>query len=99
KALVKAYQSELNRQFNAKLSVDGLPGPKTDAAAITIRKGASGNLTKIMQAFLFFKGYQLSVDSIFGDITEEMIRKFQRDNRLSVDGVPGRATFRVLIRR
>ena len=99
KALVKVYQHELNRQFNAKLSVDGIPGPKTDAAAVTIRKGAKGNLTKAMQAFLFFKGYTLAVDGIFGDITAEMVRIFQRDNRLSVDGVPGKQTFRKLIRR
>jgi len=99
KALVKVYQYELNKQFNAKLSIDGIPGPKTDAAAVTIRKGAKGNLTKAMQAFLFFKGYTLAVDGIFGDITHEMVRKFQRDNRLSVDGVPGPQTFRRLIRR
>lgn len=99
KALVKMYQYELNKQFGRKLAVDGIPGRKTDAAAVTIRKGASGNLTYALQAFLFFKGYQLSVDGIFGDITHEMVRKFQRDHRLSVDGIPGKATFRNLIRR
>mgnify|MGYP001188992528 FL=1 len=99
KALVKVYQHELNKQFNAKLAVDGIPGPKTDAAAVTIRKGAKGNLTKAMQAFLFFKGYKLSVDGVFGDITAEMVRNYQRDNRLSVDGIPGKQTFRKLIRR
>src|SRR5690625_2783632 len=75
KALVKVYQYELNKQFNKGLVIDGIPGPKTDAAAVTIRKGARGNLTKAMQAFLFFKGYKLSVDGVFGDITEEMDRK------------------------
>lgn len=54
KALVKMYQHELNKQFNAGLAVDGIPGSKTDAAAITIRRGASGNLTYALQAFLFF---------------------------------------------
>lgn len=93
------YQYELNKQFNKGLVIDGIPGPKTDAAAVTIRKGAKGNLTKAMQAFLFFKGYKLSVDGIFGDITHEMVRNYQRANRLSVDGIPGKQTFRKLIRR
>src|SRR5690625_2933431 len=99
KALVKVYQHELNKQFNAKLAVDGLPGPKTDAAAVTIRKGARGDLTKAMQAFLYFNGHTLAVDGIFGDITAEMVRNYQRDNRLSVDGIPRKQTFRKLIRR
>src|SRR5699024_2121132 len=99
KALVKVYQHELNKQFKARLKVDGIPGPKTDAAAVTIRKGARGNLTKVMQAFLFFKGYQLSVDGIFGDITEEMVKVYQHKNRLKADGIAGKATFRRLIRR
>jgi len=98
RALVKMYQYELNKQFNKQLVVDGIPGPKTDAAAVTIRKGAKGNLTYTMQAFLFFKGYKLSVDGIFGDITYEMVCKFQKDNRLTVDGLPGKQTFKKLIR-
>lgn len=99
RALVKVYQHELNKQYNRRLAVDGIPGPKTDAAAVTIRKGARGNLTKAMQAFLFFKGYTIDVDGIFGDITEETVRNYQRDRRLSVDGVPGKQTFSKLIRR
>jgi len=99
KALVKVYQYELNKQFNKGLVIDGIPGPKTDAAAVTIRKGAKGNLTKAMQAFLYFKSYRLDVDGIFGDITEEMVRNYQRDNRLSVDGIAGTQTFKKLIRR
>lgn len=99
KALVKVYQHELNKQFKAGLRIDGIPGPKTDNAAVTIRKGAKGNLTKAMQAFLFFKGYQLSVDGVFGDITYEMIKVFQRKSGTVVDGIPGKATFKKLIRR
>lgn len=98
-ALVKVYQHELNKQFNAGLVVDGIPGHKTDAAAITIQKGASGNLTYTLQAFLFFKGYTLSVDGVFGDITDEMVRQFQADHKLVTDGKVGKKTFKRLIRR
>lgn len=98
-ALVKVYQYELNRQFNRDLVVDGVSGPKTDIAAVSIHKGARGPLMKTLQAFLFFQGYTLSVDSIFGNITEEMVRKLQRNTRLVVDGIPGKQTFKKLIRR
>src|SRR5699024_6314771 len=93
RALIKVYQHELNKQFNARLVVDGIPGPKTDAAAVVIRYGAKGNLTRAMQAMLYFKGYQLSVDGVFGDITLKMVKVYQRKSKLVVDGEPGRATF------
>lgn len=99
RALVKMYQYELNKQFNKKLVVDGIPGRKTDVAAVTIRKGAQGNLTYAVQAFLFVKGYHLSVDGVYGNITEEMVKAFQRNNYLHVDGILGKNTFRILIRR
>lgn len=99
RALVRMYQYELNKQFGKGLVVDGIPGRKTDAAAVIVRKGAKGNLTYALQAFLFFKGYKLSVDGIFGDITEEMVKAFQRNNGLKADGVPGKKTFKKLIRR
>ncbi|MGE7185753.1 peptidoglycan-binding domain-containing protein [Peribacillus sp. NPDC006672] len=44
-ALIKALQTELNKQFNKKLVVDGKWGAKTKAAIVTFQKGAKGNLT------------------------------------------------------
>ena len=38
------------------------------------------------------KGYSLSVDGIWGNRTEEMVRAFQADNGLVVDGIVGPAT-------
>lgn len=38
------------------------------------------------------KGYKLSVDGIWGNHTEEMVRAFQADNGLAVDGIVGPAT-------
>ena len=99
RALIKVYQYELNKQLNAGLVVDGIPGPATDAAAVVIRYGAQGNLTRAMQAMLYFKGYKVSVDGVFGDITLEMVKVYQRKSGLKADGVPGPVTFRKLIRR
>lgn len=100
KALIKAYQYELNRQFNAGLVVDGIPGPKTDNAAITLRYSKTkSNIAYLTQAMLFFKGYKLSVDGYWQDISVEMTKVFQRHNKLTQDGIPGKATYKPLIRR
>ena len=94
KALVKGYQTELNRQFGAHLAVDGIWGPKTKAASVTVRKGARGNLTWILQATLYCLGYDpKGLDGIFGSGCEKAVRAFQGDHHLSVDGVPGKNTF------
>jgi hypothetical protein len=38
-ALIKALQTELNKQFNKRLVVDGKWGAKTKAAIVTVQKG------------------------------------------------------------
>jgi peptidoglycan hydrolase-like protein with peptidoglycan-binding domain len=72
--------------------VDGIFGPKTQNALVTVRKGARGNITYIIQSALYILGYNVIPDKIFGTITESAVRAFQQDNRLIVDGVAGRET-------
>ncbi len=98
KALVKGLQTELNRQFGANLAVDGVFGRATQAATRPVRKGARGNITYLIQAALYIKGYRLNPDGIFGDRTEAAIRDFQRNNGLTVDGVAGPITQSALFR-
>lgn len=96
--LIKVLQSELNKQFGAGLAVDGIPGPKTYAALITVRKGAKGNITKVLQAFLYIAGHNPgNLDGDFGGGTEKAVRSYQKAKGLSVDGTPGRATWTKLI--
>lgn len=92
-ALIKAYQIELNKQFNRNLKVDGIWGPKTKAASVIVENGARGNLTWILQALLRCEGYDLVIDGIFGDETEETVEDFQNDAGIAVDGRPGPDTF------
>lgn len=92
-ALVKALQTELNKQYNKNLSVDGIFGNLTKNACVTLKKGAKGNITWILQAMLVCKGYNISVDSDFGSNTENAIRDYQNRNGLTVDGVAGKNTF------
>lgn len=92
-ALVMAYQTELNEQFNRNLDVDGIYGPLTSNAYVTIREGARGNITRIIQSMLYIKGYDIEdLDGIYGNETELALEDFQRDNDLDPDGIIGRLT-------
>lgn len=94
RALLKVLQSELNKQFGKCLSVDGIWGPKTSAAIVNVRKGAKGNITKVLQGALICNGYTTNgFDGIFGSGTETAVRKFQAARGISADGIAGRQTF------
>jgi peptidoglycan hydrolase-like protein with peptidoglycan-binding domain len=98
-ALVKGLQTELNRQFNRGLTVDGVFGPKTRRACVTVRQGARGNITWILQAILHCKGTSPgAVDGIFGAKTRSAVRTFQQQNNLQVDGIAGPQTFQMLFK-
>jgi len=99
KALRKAYQYELNRQFSAGLVVDGLAGPKTDNAAVTLYESKTyGNLAYLTQAMLYFKGYNIAVDGYWQSDSVKVTKLYQRDVKLTADGKPGKATYKKLIR-
>ena len=90
-------QEELNRQgFKDKndniLSVDGVPGELTLSACPVVRKGAKGNITRWIQ-----EEFNIDADGIFGDLTEEAVKNFQRTRGLLVDGVVGKETWRALL--
>ncbi|MFB4258962.1 N-acetylmuramoyl-L-alanine amidase [Shouchella clausii] len=98
RGLIMVLQTELNKQFAAGLQVDGILGPKTEAAFVNVRVGARGNLTKVLQALLYINGYDVgTIDGIFGNKTEKAVRSFQKGKGLSVDGVAGRNTWRALL--
>lgn len=54
----------------------------------TIRKGSVGESVKVLQ-----KALHLIVDGVFGLITDEAVRDFQRKNGLKADGIVGDATW------
>lgn len=96
KALVKGLQIELNKQFNRGLVEDGIFGRKTYNACVSVKKGARGNLTWLLQAMLLVKGYSIDVDGIFGSGTEKTVRAFQSANRLNNSGIADKDTFKKL---
>ena len=95
---VADLQAELNRQYGAGLAVDGLKGPKTLAACPTVRKGAKGNITRLIQKRLNSVGFNLSTDGIFGSGTHNAVKVFQKNRGLGQDGIVGRNTWNWLLK-
>ena len=99
KHLIKALQTELNRQYHKGLAVDGSFGPVTQAAIVYTKRGIKGNITWLVQAALYCKGYDpKGLDGSFGPGMEAAVKKYQADHGLSVDGSAGRDTQASLFR-
>ena len=95
---VRRLQQECNNQGFSKQNVDGIAGPATLAGCPTLRKGASGNITKLLQEKLVKLGYNTNrVDGIFGSGTYSAVREFQKTKGLSADGIVGQNTWRKLL--
>lgn len=98
KAIVKGLQTELNKQFSRKLKIDGSFGSLSRANWVTVKRGAKGNLTYLIQALLYCKGYKITLDSSFGGATKKVVKQFQKDNKLTVDGKIGKNTITALVK-
>lgn len=97
KALIKKLQMVLNEQYGANLAVDGIFGNQTALAIQNLKKGNTGDLTAVLQAFLICHGYNTGgLDGDFGAQTEKSVRAFQSANGLYVDSIAGKATFAAL---
>jgi len=57
-----------------------------------MKKGCSGDNVRVLQSYLNNMGYSLDVDAKFGSKTEVMLRKFQKENGLTVTGKVDQAT-------
>lgn len=96
-AWVRNLQVELNvqgfRDNNGnKLVVDGIAGSKTLSACPTLRIGARGNITKLMQQKI-----GVAADGIFGNNTKQAVINYQRSKGLVADGIVGQNTWRKLL--
>ncbi len=95
---VRRLQQECNNQGFSNQKVDGIPGPATLAGCPLMRKGAQGNITKLLQEKLVSLGYSTNgVDGIFGSGTYSAVREFQKTRGLSADGIVGQNTWRKLL--
>ncbi|WP_338630401.1 N-acetylmuramoyl-L-alanine amidase [Clostridium baratii] len=98
---VKSLQREFNKQCGAGLTVDGYFGDSTLNACITVREGARGNITKLIQQRLLNRGYTSlkehgGADGVFGAGTTQAIKNLQKNKGLVVDGIVGKNTWKAL---
>lgn len=93
---VKRLQTYLNNTYGAKLKVDGYVGPATYAAvknkAIGKKYITKGTLVKLLQEALG----GLDIDGSCGPATQARIKEYQKDNKLTVDGSFGPASWKKL---
>lgn len=59
----------------------------------TIKKGSKGEEVRLLQNIL-----HLYVDGIFGRLTEEAVITFQKENKLTQDGIVGPKTWEILLK-
>ena len=64
----------------------------------TLKKGARGNITKLLQVKLVSLGYNTNgIDGIFGSGTEKAVISFQKSSGLVADGIVGKNTWDKLL--
>ncbi|WP_279160927.1 N-acetylmuramoyl-L-alanine amidase [Thomasclavelia cocleata] len=95
---VRCLQIELNNQLGKDLVVDGIKGPKTLNACPTVKKGAKGGITKLIQERLVSVGFNLTLDGIFGTKTKNAVKVFQKNRGLTEDGIVGPKTWEWLLK-
>jgi peptidoglycan/xylan/chitin deacetylase (PgdA/CDA1 family) len=93
-------------QRSAGIVVDGIVGPITWGKLLgssggssstaypgLLKIGSSGTAVRTLQQALAGRGYSLSVDGIFGPITQSAVMSFQRSQGITVDGIVGPVTW------
>lgn len=95
---IARLQKECNAQGFSNQKVDGIAGVNTLNGCPTLRQGASGNITKLLQEKLVSLGYNTNgVEGIYGSGTVRAVKEYQASKSLSQDGVCGQNTWRKLL--
>lgn len=93
KHFIKAVQYEMNKQYGCHLDRDGSFGPLSKSCFKDLKRGCSGNITRICQAFLYAKGYNPNgFDGLYGPGMTDCVRRYQSNHGLHVDGILGPST-------
>jgi len=96
-AVVLATVATVGAVFNTGHTNDGNFVSTPFVQTAVLKQGASGGEVKELQRRLKQWGYYSgAVDGIYGKGTVEAVKKFQKKNGLTADGIAGRATFEAL---
>lgn len=89
----EAYRSTFGGSTSSTTSTETTTTTTTSTTYKTLTWGSSGATAKELQNNLNTLGYSCgTADGIYGAKTAEAVRKFQRDKKLSVDGIAGPLT-------
>lgn len=98
KASIKAWQKTTNSTYKTKLVVDGIFGAKSYAVAnkVVLKLNSENKFVYILQGILNAKGYICDVDGVYGSDTKSKVISFQKDKKLTADGVVGKKSWNKL---
>lgn len=98
---IKAIQAAINMDYRKMIAVDGLWGKNSQAALgyHYVKKGEKQYLVTAVQINMLQKGYACTVQNpgLFDENLECVIKKYQQDYQLTVDGIVGYNTFMTMI--
>ena len=98
---IKVLQTAMNLDYKSKLAVDGIYGSATKVALGKhyVKKGEKQYMVTALQILLMLKGYacDLTCPGVFDTATESVVKEYQKNNLLTVDGVVGYNTWMSLI--
>ena len=87
----------LYRLSDTKAPAESTALPQTGYGASTLREGSRSDAVRLLQENLaLLDYYEGNVTGSYGRLTKEAVRRFQRDNDLSADGVAGPRTLEKL---
>ena len=82
--------------YDGRLDMNYYYPPVEQEAFVVLKRGMRSDLVKTMQKRLAHKGYSVAIDGVFGGQTEKVLKAFQADNDLRVDGWYGKASHAML---
>lgn len=75
---------------NREIPVDTfIQSDKPPVAVPVLKRGSKGLQTSYLQRDLVYLGYDLKIDAMFGQITENQLKAFQSDSGIKPDGIYG----------
>ena len=101
KAGIMVLQHAMNLDYGTNLKIDGIYGSNTKnvQGKHYVKKGETQYLVTAVQILLMLKGYTCNVEcpGKFDEKLETVVKQYQRDYQLNIDGIVGYSTIMSLI--